>query len=138
MRKAIEIRKTPDEQAGWRFYEAMLQRLGTDGMSSDDSEGGGLEETTYRVRKMPWRRAMESDLATIDNERLIDADLFSQRGSKPGKRIRRDSLTSNRSPVLGLPKSLYNREWLKEQTPTWRRQNVSKEDFAWVRVVVDN
>ena len=82
MKKDVE----EDDTNIWRWLADVLERLGTDGMSSDES---GMEEEIeiiYHTKVMPWRRDLETELRIIDNQRLVDTDIFAPRGSKPVKR----------------------------------------------------
>ena len=69
----------------WRWLADILEQLGADGMSSDES---GIEdeiEIIYNTKAMPWRKDLETELQIIDDQRLVDMDIFTPRGSKPVK-----------------------------------------------------
>lgn len=74
----------------WRWLGTVVEKLGTDGMSSDESSTEGVE-TVYRVKKMAWRREIEASLDIIDRERRLNSDIFPPQGSVPTKRIRGDN-----------------------------------------------
>ncbi|KIM61758.1 hypothetical protein SCLCIDRAFT_25568 [Scleroderma citrinum Foug A] len=69
----------------WRWLADILEQLGADGMSSDES---GIEdeiEIIYNTKAMPWRKDLKTELQIIDDQRLVDTDIFTPRGSKPVK-----------------------------------------------------
>ena len=72
--------------AVWRFLEKVLDLLGHDGMSSEDT-CDDLLETVFRVKVLEWQRPMDEHMEIIDKQRVLDQDLFSRQGSQPGKRL---------------------------------------------------
>lgn len=104
-------------------------------MSSDESEV--VEETgkeVYRVNDMPWRRDVEEEMQLIDRQRLLDREIFSRKGARPVTRIR-DGNTSRRDAARGLPKSCYDKEWLKSAPESEvEKLEVSKKRFDWMVV----
>ncbi|PIL28285.1 hypothetical protein GSI_09573 [Ganoderma sinense ZZ0214-1] len=132
---ALHVGDTESDVAVWRFLEKVLDLLGPDGMSSEDT-CDDLPETVFRVKVLEWRRPMDDHMAIIDNERVLDRDLFSRQGSQPGKRLRDGTLKSTRDPVRRLPQQLYNPDWLKAQNAQQiHTLAVSSEKFDWIRVV---
>jgi len=75
-----------DDANIWRWLADILEWLGADGMSSDESGMEDEIEIIYHMKVMPWRRDLETELRIIDNQRLVDTDIFAPRGSKPVKR----------------------------------------------------
>lgn len=120
----------------WKWLRQVVKALGEEGTSSDESE---VEEQTgqtfYRVHKMPWRRNIDFELLMIDKMGSQDPDLFSKKGSKPMPRSRsnRNKDSSRKWPPAGLPKPLYNSEWIAEQSQRdLRRLAISKKPFEWM------
>lgn len=106
-------------------------------MSSEESATENLE-TVYRVKRLPWRREMSSNLDKLDRVRILDKAIFNRQGHKPERRIRSDNNPiSARKPKIGLPKALYDREWLDTQTENYREMTlcVSEESFRWLELV---
>ena len=83
---ALHVGNPESDVAVWRFLEKVLDLLGPDGMSSEDT-CDGLPETVFRVKVLEWRRPMDDHMEIIDNQRVLDRDLFSRQGSRPGKRL---------------------------------------------------
>jgi hypothetical protein len=116
----------------------VVEKLGEDGMSSDESDTDtrtGL--LMYRVKNMKWWRKMAYKLDMVDKLRLQDRDIYSQKGAKPTARFREDRNSgSQRVAPKGLPKGMYCSAWLKGLTPQTRRKlMVSDEDFAWLNLL---
>jgi hypothetical protein len=117
----------------WKWLRQLIKTLGEDGTSSDESE---VDEETgftiYRVHKMPWRRNIDFEISTIDRLRLKDKELFSNKGSKPSPRTRSTrNQDSTRMPPKGLPKALYNSEWIASRGDK-RKLGISKKPFEWM------
>lgn len=106
-------------------------------MSSEESATENFE-TVYRVKRLPWRREMSSNLDKLDRVRILDKAIFNRQGHKPERRIRSDNNpVSARKPKTGLPKVLYNHKWLDAQTEDYREMTlcVSEEGFRWLELV---
>jgi hypothetical protein len=122
----------------WEWLSRILNSLGPDGMSSEESCTEGDIETIYRVKILAWRRDIEKELTIIDRQRVLDSDIFSPRGSKPVKRLRGTGThASERDPVVGLPRPFYDDEWYQSKSADYRELtlNVSKEQFKWITVL---
>jgi hypothetical protein len=120
----------------WKWLLRLIKALGEDGTSSDESE---VDEQTgytiYRVHKMPWRRNIDFEVSMIDRLRFRDKDLFPNQGSKPSPRLRSDRNQDSlrKTPPKGLPKAVYNSEWIAKQSQRDRRKlRISKEPFEWM------
>jgi hypothetical protein len=88
--KTIIAMKSADSESNlpiWKWLGDLLQHMGTDGMSSEESENEGDLDNVLRVKTIPWRRNMGNELAIIDRQQLADDDIFTPRGSKPIKRL---------------------------------------------------
>lgn len=119
----------------WLFLKNMLERLGAEGDSSDETE---IDETTletvYRVKVMFWRRDLSKYLKMIDAQR-DDPNCFSTKGSKGVRRLPARDMT-RRQPVKELPRMLYDDDWFN-QIDTERRSlhmRVSKKEFEWLEI----
>jgi len=122
----------------WRWLRELVEKLGEDGMSSDESDTyqrTGLP--TYRVKHLRWRRKMDNELNMVDKLRVVDKDLYSRRGAKPIPRFRDDrNSDSCRSAPKGRPRRLYDSQWLQEQTPRERRGLlIPDENFPWLQLL---
>jgi hypothetical protein len=114
------IRTLNDDLRVWNMARNIILRLGTGGMSSEDScEEDG--EVVYRVKIMVWRRRMEQLLRLIDRQRIDDSSMYTPRGSKGVKRLRIPEGTlesdwqwkTRRIHQEGLPEILYDPDWLQ-------------------------
>ncbi|KAJ7501277.1 hypothetical protein B0H11DRAFT_2224622 [Mycena galericulata] len=131
----IEI-KSGERNAGdiktWERLLEMIEHLREQGMSSeeeDEIEMDDIKVCIFRVKLCVWREPR-----VVEYVRFVDAQtaLFKkkQRGPIPASRIRSDAPGSSKAPC-GLPKSLYNGEWLKKSTPAYLKElKVSKEEFG--------
>jgi hypothetical protein len=137
MIKHKEANKASD-LASWKWLSAVVDRLGTDGMSSDDSSMEGVE-TVYRVKNMAWRRDINRYLDIIDDERKENSDIYCPQGAKPIKRIRgHRNPVSTRAPVQELPRTFYDDDWygLDSEEHRLLTLNVSEEAFTWFNLLV--
>ncbi|KAF8577004.1 hypothetical protein K439DRAFT_1365743, partial [Ramaria rubella] len=71
----------------WEWLQRLVQLLGTDRMSSEESGKEGDLEDVLRVKTIPWRCDLEKELAIIDQQHMEDTNIFSSQGSKPTRRI---------------------------------------------------
>ncbi|KAI6094983.1 hypothetical protein F5141DRAFT_1068813 [Pisolithus sp. B1] len=93
---AVKEAKGDDDVVAWRFLHSVITKLGSDGMSSEDSDGEDTE-TIFCTHTLPWRRDIVKELNLIDQRRLQDSSIFSPRGAKAAKRIRRDNFFTIRA-----------------------------------------
>ncbi|KAL5512288.1 hypothetical protein ACEPAG_9367 [Sanghuangporus baumii] len=129
--KQCEILNDEEEGRRWKKTQDVLEKLGPAGMSSDESDpDDGFSGT--RVKAMPWRRNIRTLLVHIDSHRS-DRTIYSRRGAKPVLRERRGYKETSREPVLNLPLSFYNGNWLSVQGPAQRTVlfRLAEEDFDW-------
>jgi hypothetical protein len=122
----------------WEWLLQLIQYLGADGMSSEESgvevNDEGIAQKVYRVKIMPWRRNINQELAIIDKARLQDKDLYSEAGAKPVPRKRSEqNEASSRQPVCDLPRSFYDDSWFDRLNANFRdcTLRVSKKQFHW-------
>jgi hypothetical protein len=122
----------------WTWLGNVLEELGQDGMSSDESAVEDEVEVVFRQKIMPWRRKMDKELDFIDSGRLGQR-AFGKQGSKPVRRYRlRDNLVSTREPVDGLPRCLYDDNWFTHRTGRDRQLKTSSKHFEWRTIVWNN
>ena len=118
----------------WKWLSKVVEQLGHDGMSSEDSEIEDRIDVVLRVHAMPWRREMSNELAHIDSQRVRDKTIFGRQGMKPMKRIRGEGRVSTRNPVQGLPVAFYNRAWLNTAQHALEAK-VKETPFTWMTCV---
>jgi hypothetical protein len=125
----------------WKWLEKLLERLGDDGMSSDESDTEGTE-SVYRVKTMLWRcERIEDYMDLIERQPYVDKEVFRRQGKSCFRRIRgQHNPTTSRKPVARLPHQLYDEEWLEEQTGRYRDSvlKVSREKFQMLDISAAN
>ncbi|KAI6145328.1 hypothetical protein EDD17DRAFT_1442534, partial [Pisolithus thermaeus] len=72
---AVKEAKGDDDVVAWRFLHSVITKLGSDGMSSEDSDGEDTE-TIFCTHTLPWRRDIIKELNLIDQRRLQDSSIF--------------------------------------------------------------
>ena len=90
MNHTVDLKKEQDaDDLGiWEWLLSLLEVLGEDGMSSEESDidvRTGME--VYYCKKMPWRRNVDREMGLIDKERVQDKKVYSRRGAKPVVRV---------------------------------------------------
>ncbi|KAF8170874.1 hypothetical protein K438DRAFT_1773548 [Mycena galopus ATCC 62051] len=131
----IEIKKAEGIAGDIETWERLLEiinHLGPQGMSSKEEDEVEADDTKifiYQVKLCVWREPH-----VVEYLRFVDAQmaLFKkhQRGPTPATRVRGRTPVSSKA-ACGLPKSLYNREWLKKKTPAYLKElKISKEAFG--------
>ncbi|KAG6370128.1 hypothetical protein JVT61DRAFT_12428 [Boletus reticuloceps] len=127
----LKAERGDDDASVWKFLFDLVSALGSDGMSSDES-GDKDMETVFHTHVMPWRRDLKKDLNIIDVQRLQEKNIFSTKGAKVTRRIRSGTPLA-RGPIVGLPQSLYDPEWLAGNLGA-----PSGETFRWMHIIVQH
>ncbi|KAG0692136.1 hypothetical protein DFH29DRAFT_1009302 [Suillus ampliporus] len=122
-----------DDQVVWAYLQSMMENLGKDGMSSDESEYGDGDVQVFRQKSMPWRADFSHEMQIIDQQRLTGAAIFTPHGSKPAKRFRNANQDSSHNAIEGLPTAFYDPTWLTEQRLSFM---VSKKKFQRMEIIV--
>lgn len=117
----------------WKWLKKMLETLGEDGTSSDESDREGPIDTAYYTKTMPWRRNIERELNLVDDEQRRLATTQVRRGAKPVIRRRQIGIPSSRGPVKELPISFYDEGWLSTTSPLFIKRTLkpSHYTFKW-------
>jgi hypothetical protein len=127
-----------DELKCYQFLADLVNSLGTDGMSSEDTDVEGMQRL-YRVKTLLWRREdVDKYLDIVDAVRGDPKSGFADQGSKPIARARGPrNPKSIRDPPQELPAILYNEEWLHSKGDYYAEGvlHVSKERFEWLDIV---
>jgi hypothetical protein len=98
----------------WSNLWQLVQVLGEDGQSSDESEDG--DSRSRIVHCQEWRSAAVTKLLElIDTHRAkLNANGHRRAGNVPGLRLRSsDAPVSARDPPCGLPIDCYDEDWYK-------------------------
>jgi hypothetical protein len=126
---------TKDELQVYEWLRDVVRTLGNDGTSSDESSVDEDGMSVYTVKRLPWRRNIEKELAIIDALRTQEQGIYTRRGSKPLKRIRDvHGPVSTREPVRGLPRIFYDAVWLQSEPQGGRRLRVADEPSGWMKL----
>ncbi|KAI6126527.1 hypothetical protein F5141DRAFT_1209787 [Pisolithus sp. B1] len=130
---AVKEAKGDDDIVAWWFLHSVITKLGSDGMSSEDSDGEDTK-TIFCMHTLPWRRDIVKELNLIDQQRLQDSSIFSPRGAKAAKHIRCNNFSpSERKAVEGLPRPFYDESWLAQN-----KGMALDEHFWWMTVYAQN
>ncbi|KIP01154.1 hypothetical protein PHLGIDRAFT_17403, partial [Phlebiopsis gigantea 11061_1 CR5-6] len=138
-----EATKAADAPA-WVWMRDMLESLGHEGMSSDESDLDDDDDddtlaATFRVKTMPWRRNITRELDIIDAERRRDASVYHKQGSKPVHRRRDANLITSRPAAVNLPRAFYSDAWFGELSERELRQlRVNERSFEWANITAES
>lgn len=119
----------------WEWLEKLITKLGPEGTSSDESD---VDEETgtevLYVKSLDWRRACENEMDIVDRQRRADRELFSNKGSKPTVRLRKQSCgNTRRNPPLEKPKALFDKKYLEDHRDG-RSLRFSDEKMTWINI----
>lgn len=138
----------------WKWALGVIKRLGSEGMSSEESDHDALsDQKIYRIKIVAWRKRIDSLLADIDSVRGADNHIFSSRGSLGVKKVRPppeeyfDTTTAcprsdsawpvtSRDPMAQLPYVFYDDRWFRQVDSEIRQATlqVSAEEFQWFQL----
>ncbi|KAG1724525.1 uncharacterized protein EDB91DRAFT_1025115, partial [Suillus paluster] len=76
--QVIELKKDgeDDDLPAWQWLQKLVKTLGDGGMSSEESDIENDVECVLRVKNMAWRRGIERELNIINNQRVLDDEIF--------------------------------------------------------------
>jgi len=113
------------EEAGWEFMFGLVDRLGIDGMSSDESEPDDDRGRSYRAKRRTWRsKALEKYLRRIDKDyNSTNAYGNARAGTNPRVRNRPACTDSAGEAVRGLPRNFYDPNWFRKLS-LWDRKDL--------------
>ncbi|KAG1756966.1 hypothetical protein EDB19DRAFT_1607172, partial [Suillus lakei] len=60
----------------WQWLQKLVKMLGDGGMSSEESDIENDVKCVLRVKNMAWHRGIERELNIIDNQRVLDDEIF--------------------------------------------------------------
>jgi hypothetical protein len=127
----------------FQYLQDVVKRLGVDGQSSDEDDMQVDEDTSisvFVVKECVWRsKHMTAYMKVID--KLKENFLKGVGGANPTPRLRGYRQQST-IPVCGLPRTMYNAEWLaqkEKESPEWVKAclNVSDQEFELLEIVLD-
>jgi hypothetical protein len=134
----LKTNNKEEDLSAWQWLQQLVKMLEDCGMSSEESDLENDIETVLRIKNMAWRHAIDRELDIMDRQRLVDDDIFAPQGSKPMKRVcAARNPTSSRVQVDGLPKALYNEQWLMGLTKVQvEKLSILDKKFKWIQVAV--
>ncbi|PPR02271.1 hypothetical protein CVT26_011747 [Gymnopilus dilepis] len=108
-----------DEQRIWKARYDVMQALGPEGMSSDESDLDSNTKT-FIVKNIPWRnRRLTEIVQNIDKSRhLTNAYGNTRPGNSPRIRVRRDRprRSARKKAPTGKPVDMYDTDWYEKLT----------------------
>jgi hypothetical protein len=134
---ALKEEGNAEDLDAWKWLLELLDHLGEDGMSSEESD---VDERTamevYYVKEMIWRKNVDHEMSLIDKERIKEKSLYSKKGAKPMSRVRSGNKGHTRRPApKGRPKKLYEKNWLEGLSErAFRDLEISDEKFRWINI----
>jgi len=126
-----------EEKRVWRNLYEMVQHLGRDGMSSDESDVDEHDRPVYYVRTCPYRSSrLQARLDIIDHEANHTNGYGNQPPGNPQRvRIRpAEPDESTRRPPVKLPKNFYDRRWLSALSPVLLGYLEPADDFQLISI----
>ncbi|KAG1892291.1 hypothetical protein F4604DRAFT_1532281, partial [Suillus subluteus] len=74
----IELKKdeVDEDLPTWQWLQQLIEMLGDDGMSSEESDVENNVETVLQVKNMPWCCGVEKELNIIDHQRVLENEIF--------------------------------------------------------------
>ena len=143
VQQMIQIAKTDSRfnEEVYRYLLDVVETLGFDGQSSDEEDqkliDGGFH-TVFVAKDYVWRsKDVTSYLKMIDKLRI---DFIKPPGGPPRTPRIRNYRTKSDIPVVGLPRAMYNEEWLKkqeEERPAWVATYLKVSDRRFELMSVD-
>ncbi|KAG1722108.1 uncharacterized protein EDB91DRAFT_1021654, partial [Suillus paluster] len=78
LEQVIELKKDgeDDDLPAWQWLQKLVKTLGDGGMSSEESDIENDVECVLRVKNMAWHRGIERELNIINNQRVLDDEIF--------------------------------------------------------------
>jgi hypothetical protein len=114
-----------EEEAVWMSNHTLLDTLGPEGMSSDESEVDDAGNRTYRVKIMDWRnRDIVRKVVEIDKDRNTTNAYGNTRAGNPPRLRKRweDGRKTSRKAPPHLPINFYNAQWYASLKPGQKRE----------------
>ena len=113
----------------------LIEELGPEEMSSDDSKIDDDRRKEFKVRRMPWQsKEIEKRLIQVDKDRNTTNAYGNLRaGNQPQHRIRRNVMrVSRRKPSAGYPLNFYDYNWYAGLTKSQQEDLSAKDSVDWL------
>ena len=121
-----------DEQREWKKRYDVVDALGPEGMSSDETDDN--DPDNYWVRTLLWRSKKATQvMVTIDEAKNITNAYGNIRaGNRPRNRQRRKNSTASvRKVPIGKPEDLYDRDWYAQLNAGKKRALKAKANLEY-------
>jgi hypothetical protein len=137
----IPIAELDDESKAWIDNYTIVDTLGIDRQSSDESDGD--EDGVYNVKLLHWRsKELVKRLNKADRVRKTTNKYGNRRpGTKQRIRKRRsvrDSQETTRPPPTGKPINFYNKEWYMSLTTQQKRDLDAESELEFLTSLDDD
>lgn len=133
LRKIVETtNNTSPVVDSLRYVEALVDHLGLDGMSSDESDVEE-DETILGVHEMPHRRDVDDLMDFLDSEYQDMLQGCEDGKSSFPRRVRHKFNPSQRPPFSDKDESVFEPSWLSSCS---NKPKTQKGTFTWVPVVM--
>jgi hypothetical protein len=108
----------------------VVDSLGVDGMSSDESEVDENRQRVFRVKRRPWRsKALDKFLRRIDDDHnTTNAYGNNRAGCQPRIRKRPAYNESTGKAIRNLPVNFYDANWYRKLSDMDKRQLDAQKD----------
>lgn len=136
----IPIAELDDESKTWIDNYKIVDTLGIDGQSSDESDGDG--DGVYNVKLLHWRnKELVKRLNKTDKVRKT-TNKYSNRRPGTKQRVRkrrsvRDLRETTRPPPTGKPINFYNEEWYMSLTTQQKRDLDAESELEFLTLLDD-
>lgn len=136
----IPIEELDDESWAWLDSQNIVDRLGVDGQSSDETDE---DNEVYNVKILDWRnKKLIKRLNKADEVRRTTNKYGTRRpGTKRRTRKRksaRDSRLTVRPPPTGKPINFYSEEWYMSLTPQQKKDIKAEPAFEFLTSLDDD
>lgn len=126
------------ERLAWEFIAKVLDTLGNDGMSSDESgcesSQDGSRRRVFKKKTLPWRRNIDNIIRALNVARAGIEDVVGGHGATPAERSRHPATAaSTRAPPIKLPRAFYDDLWYEALHVSARAEldALPADSFVW-------
>jgi hypothetical protein len=108
-----DCRNPTSNEVAYHHIYTVIESLGADGMSSDESDIDQQGRATFTVKRMPWRaKELTEMLVRVDKDYNRTNMFGNQKSGNPARhRERRKGRESARSAPARKPGNFYDRDW---------------------------
>jgi hypothetical protein len=138
VKRVIEIKMSQgaEDVETWKYFQELLEYLSTSGMSSEEEGSRKIDNRTvpvFLVRLCMWRADEVSNYLSWIDDATNSPAICGTRSSRALPRIRME-VGGKLSMPVGLPKKLYNQEWLalqEKERPYYVKEELRVSEAAF-------